>query len=137
MSRSPTLQADSLPAEPQGKAKNTGVGSLSLLQGIFQTQESNRGLLHCRRILYQLSFFPDGKPLQFIESVLKYGFPQWLSGKESAHDAGDTGDAGSNPGWGRSPGEGHGNLLQYSCLETSRHIGASRATVHEVTKSWT
>ena len=37
--RSPTLQADSLPAEPQGKPKNTGVGSLSLLQGIFPTQE--------------------------------------------------------------------------------------------------
>ena len=42
---SPTLQADSLPAEPQGKPKNTGVGSLSLLQQIFLTQESNRGLL--------------------------------------------------------------------------------------------
>ena len=41
--RSPTLQADSLPAEPQGKPKNTGVGSLSLLQGIFPTQESNPG----------------------------------------------------------------------------------------------
>ena len=39
--RSPTLQADSLPAEPPGKPKNTGVGSLSLLQGIFPTQESN------------------------------------------------------------------------------------------------
>ena len=38
--RSPTLQADSLPAEPQGKPKNTGVGSLSLLQQIFPTQES-------------------------------------------------------------------------------------------------
>ena len=45
--RSPTLQADSLPAEPQGKPKNTGVGSLSLLQGIFPTQELNQGLLHC------------------------------------------------------------------------------------------
>ena len=42
--------------EPQGKPKNTGVGSLFLLQGIFQTQESNPGLLHCRRILYQLSY---------------------------------------------------------------------------------
>ena len=40
-SRSPSLQADSLPAEPQGKLKNTGMGSLSLLQGIFPTQESN------------------------------------------------------------------------------------------------
>ena len=35
---------------------NTGVGSVSLLQGIFLTQESNRGLLYCRQILYQLSY---------------------------------------------------------------------------------
>ena len=48
-SRSPTLQADSLPAEPPGKPKNTGVGSLSLLQGIFPTQRSNPGLPHCRQ----------------------------------------------------------------------------------------
>ena len=58
--RSPTLQTDSLPAERQGKPKNTGVSyleySLSLLQGIFLTQESNWGLLHYRRILYQLSY---------------------------------------------------------------------------------
>ena len=53
--RSPTLQADCLPAEPQGKPKNTGVGSLSLLQRIFPTQELNHGLLHCRWLLYQLS----------------------------------------------------------------------------------
>ena len=52
---SPALQADSLPAEPRGKPRNTGVGSLSLLQRIFLTQESNWGLLHCRQILYQLS----------------------------------------------------------------------------------
>ena len=54
--RSPSLQADSLPAEPQGKPKNTGVGSLFLLQQIFPTQESNQGLLNCRQILYQLSY---------------------------------------------------------------------------------
>ena len=54
--RSPALQADSLPAELQGKLKNTGVGSLSFLQGIFLTKESNRGLLHCRWTLYQLSY---------------------------------------------------------------------------------
>ena len=58
--RSPALQADSLPAEPQGKLKNTGVGSLSLLQRIFLTQESNQGLLHCRWIIYQLSY--QGSP---------------------------------------------------------------------------
>ena len=50
------LQADSLPAEPPGEPENTGVGRLSLLQQIFLTQEPNRGLLHCRRILYQLNY---------------------------------------------------------------------------------
>ena len=52
----PTLQEDSLPAEPQGKPKNTGVGILSLPQWVFPTQELNQGLLHCRRFLYQLSY---------------------------------------------------------------------------------
>ena len=55
-SRSPTLQMDSLPTEPPGKPKNIGVGSLSLLQQIFLTQGSNKSLLHCRQILYQLSY---------------------------------------------------------------------------------
>ena len=55
------LQADSLPAEPQMKPKNTGVGSLSLLQWIFLTQESNWGLQHCRWVLYQLNY--EGSPI--------------------------------------------------------------------------
>ena len=54
--RYPTLQADSLLSEPPQKPKNTGVGSPSLLQGIFPTQEWNWGLLHGRQILYQLSY---------------------------------------------------------------------------------
>ena len=54
--RSPALQADSLPSEPPGKPKNTGVRSLSLLQGIFPTQESNWGFPHCKQILYQLTY---------------------------------------------------------------------------------
>ena len=54
--RSPALQVDSLPADPQGKPRNTEVGSLSLLQRIFPTQESNQGLLHGRRFLYHLSY---------------------------------------------------------------------------------
>ena len=55
--RSPELQADSLPSEPPGKPKNIGAGSQSPFQGIFLTQEPNWGLLHCRRILYQLSWY--------------------------------------------------------------------------------
>ena len=54
--RSPTLQADSLPSEPPGKPKNTGVGTLTLLQGMLLTQESNWGLLHCRQVCYKLSY---------------------------------------------------------------------------------
>ena len=45
--------------------QNTGVGSISLLQWIFPTQESNQGLLHCRRILYHLSY--QGTPLAVFE----------------------------------------------------------------------
>ena len=56
--RSPTLQVDSLLSESPGKPKNTRVGSLSLLQWIFHTQESNQSLLHCRQILYKLSNLP-------------------------------------------------------------------------------
>ena len=55
-SKSPALQEDSLSVKPQRKPKNTGVGSLSLLQGIFPPQELNWGLLHYRQILYQLSY---------------------------------------------------------------------------------
>ena len=67
-SRSSALQVDSLSAEPQGKPKNTGGGSLSLLQGIFWTQESNWGLLHCRWILYQLSY--EGSPFSIFSIII-------------------------------------------------------------------
>ena len=66
--RSLSLQGDSLPAEPQGKPENTGVGSLSLLQQIFLTQELNQSLLHCRRIPYQLSY--QGRPNEFARAVI-------------------------------------------------------------------
>ena len=49
------------------------------------------------------------------------GFPQWLRGKEFAYNAGDIG---SILGLGRSPGEGNGNLLQYSCLGNPKDRGA-------------
>ena len=49
-------QGDSSPSEPPGKPKNIGVGSLIPSPGNFLTQELNQGLLHCRWILYQLSY---------------------------------------------------------------------------------
>ena len=59
------------------------------------------------------------------------GFPGGSDGKESACS---TGDLGSIPGSGRSSGEGNGNPLQYSCLESPMDIGAQWATVHGVSK---
>ena len=50
-------------------------------------------------------------------------------------NAGDTGDLGSIPGWGRSPGGGNGNPLQYSCLENPKDGGAWRAAVYGVAQS--
>ena len=65
-----------LVAQPPGKPKNNGVGSLSLLQGIFLTHKSNRCLLHCRQILYQLGYQGSSTislsllKLMFIESMM-------------------------------------------------------------------
>ena len=58
-------------------------------------------------------------------------FPGALDGKVSAYNVGDPG---SIPGLGRSPGEGNGNPLQYSCLENSMDRGAWQATVHRVAR---
>ena len=52
-------------------------------------------------------------------------------------NAGDIRNAGSILGLGRSPGEGHGNLLQYSCLENPMDRGAWQATIHRVAQSQT
>ena len=57
--------------------------------------------------------------------------------KNPPANAGDKRDAGSIPESGRSPGGGHGNPLQYSCLENPMDRGAWQATVYMVIKSWT
>ena len=72
--RSSALQADSLPTEPLGKPKSTGVGSPSLLQGI-SLQESNWGLLHCWRILYQMSY--EGSPDYILKSFVNGTIIVW------------------------------------------------------------
>ena len=72
--------------------------------------------------------------LQRVGHDLAMGFPGSSAGKESACNAGDPGLI---PGLGRSPGGGHGNPLQYYCLETAMVGETWQATVHGVTKSWT
>ena len=64
------------------------------------------------------------------------GLPSWHLGNQPA-TAGDPRDMGSIPGSGRSSGGGHGNPLQYSCLENPMDRGAWRAAVHRVAKSGT
>ena len=87
--RSPLLQADSLLSEPPGKTMNNGVSSLSLLQGIFPTQVSNQGLLHCRRILYHLSYHgsPPASKDPLSSSFLASSF-QYCSGFSSLQEEG-------------------------------------------------
>ena len=70
----------------------------------------------------------------FYLRVLTYNFPGCSDGKASVYNVGDLG---SIPRSGRSPGEGNGNPVQYSCLENPMDGGAWWATVHGVAKSWT
>ena len=67
------MQTDSLPPEPPRKPKNTRVGSLSFLQGIFPTRELNQGIQQCRWILYQLSYL--GSPTQVKLKLQYFGHP--------------------------------------------------------------
>ena len=84
--RSPALQVDSLLSEPPGKPKNTGMGSLLLLQRIISTQESNWGLLHCRQIINQLSY--QGR------LILVYSYLNSIPLKWHFDVGGDLGDRG-------------------------------------------
>ena len=70
----------------------------------------------------------------FRADMINKGFP---GGSEVKASASNTGDLGSIPGSGRSPGEGTGNPLQYSCLENPMDGGIWWATVHGVANSWT
>ena len=67
--------------------------------------------------------------------ILIKGPPWWLSGKDSTYSAGATGNLGLISGSGRSPGEGNGNPLQYSCLGNPMDRGVWWAAIHGITKS--
>ena len=66
--------------------------------------------------------------------MLPSGFPD---GSVAKYLPANVGDISSTPGWGRSPGGGNGNPLQYSCLENPMDRGAWQATVHAVERSQT
>ena len=96
---------------------------------------------HSSTIAWKLPWTEEPGRLQSIGSQ-RVGH-EWVTslslsaGKESTCNAEDAGEVGSIPGLGIRPGGGHGNPLQYSCLENSMDGGAWWATVHGVAKSWT
>ena len=78
--------------------------------------------------IFYFSSLPINKPKE-------KGFTDHVSGKEPSCQWGDIRNVGLIPGSRRSPGEGNGNLLQYSCLGSPMNRGAWQSTVHGVTKS--
>ena len=75
--------------------------------------------------------------MRFTLSIVIRATQVALMVKNPPANAGDARDMGSIPELGRSPGGGHGNPLQYSCLENPMDRGAWRATVHGITQSQT
>ena len=104
---SDSLQPYGLGSPWDSPGQNTGVGSFSLLQGIFPTQGLNPGLPHYRQILYQLSY--KGSPLNNLHFSEEWGFPGGTSGKELPANAGNIRDSGLIPGLRISPRGGHSN----------------------------
>ena len=85
-------------------------------------------------VINLLNFEEALKMKQKSRKIIQGSFPGGSDSKESACNAGDLG---SLPGWGRSPGEGDGNSLCYSCLENPMDRGGWWAAVQGVAKSWT
>ena len=104
------------------------ITKLLMLTSIESVMPSNH-LILCHPLLLPPSIFPS-----VIIPVICMGFPGGSGSKESACN---TGDPGSIPGLGRSPGEGNGNPLQYYFLKNPIDGGACQATVYAVAKSQT
>ena len=94
--------------------------------------QGQRSLVGCR--LWGCTELDTTEATQQQQQHIGRDFPGGSEGKESACNAGDMG---SIPRSGRSPGEGHGNPFQYSCLENPMDRGAWWATVHGVAKNQT
>ena len=97
------------------------------------TKQEGLSILQCRRPQFESWDWKISWGRDRLSIAVFMGFPDGEDGKESACKAGDLG---SIPGLRRAPGRGHGNPLQYSCLENPHGKGAWWATVHGVTKSW-
>ena len=117
----------SLPAEPQGKPKNSGVSSLSLLQGIFPTQESNWGLLHCRWILYQLSY--EGSPTVHSAAAAAKSLQSCLTLPPHRRQSTRLRRPWDSPG--KNTGVGYHFLLQCMKVKSESEVAQSCPTLHD------
>ena len=101
--------------------------------------KNKRLSLYVARSKLSMPLFSAQSMHSMISPVVQWlrGLPWWLSGKESTCNARAIGDTGSIPGWGRCPGGGHRNPLQYSCLENPTEKGPWQTTVDTVAKSCT
>ena len=104
---------------------------------LLSSTEEKANLEHPTSLSCHRALMSTMGELELIDGKLLRGLPQWLSGKESACNAGVAENSSSIPELGRSPRGGHGNPLQYSWLENPMDRGAWQATVHGVAKSWT
>ena len=126
--------------------KNTGVGCHFLLQCMRVKSESEVAQscptlsdpMDCSLPGFSVHGIFQARVLEWgaIASSYIYGLPSGSEGKTSTHNAGNTGDTGSIPGWGRFPEE-NGNSFQYSCLKNPMDRRTWLATVQRVAKSWT
>ena len=94
----------------------------------------------CLSVLFEIFFSFEESWSSILHNVLQSAFEDFLGGtlvKNLPASAGDVRDTGSIPGLGRSPGEGHDNPLQYSCLENSMDRRSWGAIVYGIKKSWT
>ena len=114
----------------------TFIGVQSLYNVVFLWHSKmNQPHVRVHPLLFGLPFHAGHQSaLRRISHVVQYYCRCGLDSQESACNAGDQGLI---PGAGRSPGEGNGSPLQYSCLENSMDRGAWQTTAHRVTKSWT
>ena len=111
---------------------NSGQRKNAIQPCAWKEENQNTGEQDCR-----YKFSEKYSKCRYYHLITRKGFPGGASVKNLPAIAGDIRDMGSIPGLGRSPGGGHGNPLQYSCLENPMDRGAWWATVHRVTMSWT
>ena len=129
------------PGGSDGKASVCNAGDLGSISGLGRSSGEGNAA-HSSTFAWKIPWTEEPSRLQSmgwqrVRRNWATSLPGGSVGKESTYNAGDTGNINLIPSWGRSPGGGHGNPLQYCCLEKPKDRGAWWAMVYRVAKSWT